>query len=326
MHKLWTQTRETRGLLAGLALAAGLLAAPYPSRGAEPEFVLAADGKPGATLVLPANPKPEEKNAAAELAAYLHQMTGAEFRTVAEDAAPPGPQIHIGATKAALAATGPLANAGLDADAIVMKCQPPERLLLLGRNPWGTEFAVYRFLYRYGGVRWYLPTAVGEHVPRKPTFAVPALDRTEAPAWLSRQWSAADRADKGEWNRRNLLRARFAFHHYLNVWLKPPLFDQHPDWFPLRPNGQRYRPRDDDHSWQPCMSNPAVAEYVATLVIEQFARNPATLSASLGVNDSDWRGYCQCDGCKALDVPGKKARHGGPDYANRFFTFANRVA
>ena len=326
MYRMWMRTRGWGGALGGLALGAGLLLAPPPSAAAAPEFVVATAGKPAAVIVLPASPKPEEKNAAGELATYLGRLTGAEFRLVAEDSAPAGPQIHVGCTQAALAVTGALENSGLDADAIVIKCLPPDRLLLLGRNPWGTEFAVSRFLSVYGGVRWYLPTAVGEHVPLKPTFALSALDRTEAPAWLSRQWSAADRADRGEWNRRNLLRARFSFHHYLNVWLKPALFEAHPDWFPLRPGGGRYRPREVDHSWQPCLSNPGVAEYVADQIMAQFERNPATLSASIGVNDSDWRGYCQCDGCKALDVPGKLSLHGGPDYANRFFTFANRVA
>jgi hypothetical protein len=321
-------TRAWQGLLGGLALGVGgvIASAPGAALAAEPEFAVASAGKASASIVLPVNPKPEEQNAAAELATYLRRLTGAEFRTVAEDGAPPGPQIHVGWTRTALAAVGPLETTGLDADAVVMKCQPPERLLLLGRNPWGTEFAVSRFLYCYGGVRWYLPTAIGEHVPLKPTFTVPALDRTEAPAWLSRQWSAADRADGGEWNRRNLLRARFAFHHSLNVWLTPALFDLHPDWFPLRPNGERYRPREQDDSWQPCLTNPAVAEHVAGLIIAQFDREPATLSASLGVNDSDWRGYCQCERCKSLDVPGKQSLHGGPDYSNRFFTFANRVA
>ncbi len=286
----------------------------------------ARDGRALAGIVVPAAPRPEESRAAAELAAFLRKLTGAEFPIAGEDAAPPGAQIHVGATRAALAVTGPLEASGLDADALRIVCRPPERLVLVGRNPWGTDFAVCRFLYLYGGVRWYLPTPIGEHVPSRPTLALPALDRTETPAWLSRQWSAADRADKGEWNRRNLLRPRFAFHHYLNVWLEPALFDQHPDWFPLRPDGQRYRPRQEDHSWQPCLSHPGVAEHVAGRILEQFARNPGQLSASLGVNDSDWRGYCQCDGCKALDVPGKTSLHGGPDYSNRFFTFANRVA
>jgi hypothetical protein len=326
MDQMWIQGRAWCRLLAGLALSAGLLLALQSGAAAEPEFVLAAAGKAMATIVLPVSPKPEETNAAGELATYLRQITGAEFRVAAEGSAPPGPQIHVGCTQAALAASGPLENSGLDADAVLIKCLPPERLLLLGRNPWGTEFAVYRFLYRYGGVRWYMPTTVGEHVPAKPSFALPALDRTEAPAWLSRQWSAADQADRGEWNRRNLLRPRFSFHHSLNIWLKPALFDQHPDWFPLRPTGQRYRPRDNDDSWQPCLSNPAVAAYVADLIGAQFDREPTTLSASIGVNDSDWRGYCQCDGCKSLDVAGKLSIHGGPDYSNRFFTFANRVA
>jgi hypothetical protein len=310
----------------GLMVTTMLLAALEQSPAAAAEFVVAADGKPAACIVLPTKPVPEETNAANELALYLGKITGATFRIVAEESAPAGPQMHVGRTAAALKLTGPLAKTDLDADAIMLKCVPPERLFLLGRNPWGTQFAVDRFLYRFAGVRWYMPTEVGEHVPRKATFTVPSLDRTESPAWLSRRWSAADRVDGGQWDRRNLMRPRFQFHHALGLWIKPELFDKHPDWFPLRPDGQRYRPHENDESWQPCMSNPAVAQYVADRIIEQFDRDPSQLSASIGVNDSTWADYCQCDACKALDVPGRQSLHGGPNYSNRFFTFANRVA
>lgn len=296
------------------------------ARAAQQTFPIASKGQAVAVIVVPASPAPEETSAASELAAYMRKLTGAEFRTVAENEAPAGPQIHVGRTGEALKATGPLERLALDADGVVIRTVGRDRLLLLGRNPWGTELAVYRFLCRFGGVRWYMPTEVGEHVPSKPTFTVPAIDLAENPDWLSRLWSAADRADKGEWNKRNLIRSRFSFHHYLNVWMQPSLYDEHPDWFPLRPKGERYRPRQDDHSWQPCMSNPAVADYVATRILETFDKSPTTLSASIGVNDSGWQGYCQCDNCKALDVPGKESLHGGPDYSNRFFTFANRVA
>ncbi len=307
-------------LLSMLAPSGAVLAAPG-------SFPIASKGQAEAVIVLPARPKPEEKSAAAELAATLGKMTGAAFRTAAEDSAPAGRQIHVGWTRQALEAVGPPDKTGLDDDGILLRTAGGDRLFLLGRNPWGTEFAVYRFLYRFGGVRWYMPTEIGVEVPSRPTFAVPApLDVAENPDWLSRQWSAADRADGGEWNKHNLMRARYSFHHYLNVWMQPALFDAHPDWFPLRPDGKRYQPREKDDSWQPCMSNPAVADYVAGRILETFEKNPATKSASIGVNDSGWQGYCQCDGCKALDVPGKMSLHGGPDYSNRFFTFANRVA
>ena len=46
----------------------------------------------------------------------------------------------------------------------------------------------------------------------------------------------------------------------------------------------------------------------------------------IGVNDSMWPGYCQCDGCKALTCPAGNRCTAAPDYSNRFFTFANRVA
>lgn len=302
-----------------LALALPMIAAGQVSA----DFVIVRDGLAAATIVVPDKPAPEESAAAKELSTYIQKITGASLAVVAEGAATSGPMIHVGKTKLVLQQDFNLDK--LDWDGLVMRTVG-SNLILCGRNPHGTEFAVYRFLYKFGGVRWYMPTEVGEHVPTRTTFTVPVMNLTENPDWLSRLWSAADLADKGEWNKRNLMRSRFSFHHYLNVWMQPSLFDQHPDWFPLRPNGQRYRPRPNDDSWQPCMSNPEVADYVAQRIIETFDKAPATISASIGVNDSGWQGYCQCDNCKALDVPGKLSLHGGPDYSNRFFTFANRVA
>jgi len=50
----------------------------------------------------------------------------------------------------------------------------------------GTLYAVYDFLERACGVRWYVPGAAGMVVPRRPTLTVPVMHVRRAPAMLYR--------------------------------------------------------------------------------------------------------------------------------------------
>ncbi|MCX7827530.1 MAG: DUF4838 domain-containing protein, partial [Verrucomicrobiae bacterium] len=161
-------------------------------------------------------------------------------------------------------------------------------------------FAVYRFLQKYGGVRWYFPTELGEVVPQRATFGVGKISDREEPSFRSRLWSSAAKFDRGEWERHNLCRGRYSFHHnLLNIFKPSKLYDQHPEWFP-EINGQRKRPRDDnDHHWQPCFANPEVARYAAQAAREYFEKNPDANSFSLGINDTAASGFCGCAACKA---------------------------
>ncbi len=288
-------------------------------------FDLVREGRPVATVVLPSDASQVLKDAAAELATYVGKITGAELATVAEEALPEGPAVLLGSTRAA--AESGVSAADLDRDGFLLRALGP-RLFIVGHDDEATRLGVCFLLQRYGGVRWYLPTELGEHVPKRATFSVPGnLDDVQEPDWQSRQWSSAARMDPA-WERRNLVRARYQFHHNLfKVFVPSELYDEHPEWFPLRsPDAaERYRPTsDDEHGWQPCFANEAAARYAADLIIRRFDEDPAATSFSLGVNDSS--GYCQCAQCRALDDPDKPTFRGRPNYSNRFFTFANRVA
>ncbi len=278
------------------------------------------DGQATATIVLPANPVPEEESAAKELTTYVEKMSGARLPIVREGAQVAGVKVCVGRTKFVDGLGLNLEK--LDWDGFVMK-SVGDSLVLCGRNPHGTEFAVYRFLSKYGGVRWYIPTELGEHVPQRKDWSISTINDVEQPHFLSRQWSAVAPFDKGVWEKRNLMRARFAFHHNLLHVFTPDLYDKHPDWFPLR-DGKRYQPKGaDDHSWQPCMSNPEAAKFAAQAAAKAFEKNPSLVSFSLGINDSN--GYCQCPNCQALVDPQKKFRD-RPDYSDLVFTFMNRAA
>ena len=123
------------------------------------------------------------------------------------------PVIHVGRDE--LVEKAGLHLDDLDEDGFVIHTLGDRHLILAGRYPHGSEFAVYRFLHKYGGVRWYFPTELGEVVPRQTSFVVGPLADREEPAYRSRQWSAAAGFDGGEWERHNLCRGRYDFHHNL---------------------------------------------------------------------------------------------------------------
>jgi len=79
-----------------------------------------------------------------------------------------------------------------------------EDLVLMGRDTGGaalqyrttqtgTLFAVYDFLEKFCGIRWFMPTELGEVVPPRKTLTVPAdLNIKEEPSFMARKTRFAD--------------------------------------------------------------------------------------------------------------------------------------
>ena len=172
-------------------------------------LTLVADGLPAATIVLSAKPTCVAQLAAYELQHHIELMTDATLpiRTEGEEKIA-GIQIAVGATKAA-------AKAGLTPDAWLPQEYAirvrPDSLILAGQDAlhfdpitydandamafgtWptayeaqGTLHAVYEFLERDCGVRWFTPTDVGTHIPQSATLEVELQDRRRQPAFAYR--------------------------------------------------------------------------------------------------------------------------------------------
>jgi len=288
-------------------------------------FPIVENGEPRAMLVTTDHPPLETQRAAAEFQRILKKMTGASL-PVGDSAG--SRRIHIG--RDPFVEKADLKLDTLDEDGFLIQTVGDRDLVLAGRHPHGTEFAVYRFLQQHAGVRWYFPQELGEVVPRRASFGVGRLAERHEPSFRSRLWSNAAPFDKGAWERHNLCRGRYNFHHNLiRIFVPSKVAVEHPEWFP-EINGQRRRPRDDhDHRWQPCFSNPEVARFAAETARKYFDAHPTAASFSLGMNDTSADGFCQCGACRALDPTDpaqQKTPRGLPNYSNRFFTFANRVA
>ena len=308
-----------------------------------PGFARAADPVPPAArpladfrrVVVPDAPKPVQKAAADELARCVGRITGTAPAVVPAgeyDPAAGGLSFFVGGetTRAVL---------GLDPgpwkeEEYLLKTVP-RGLVLAGDDgagdPWaaatraGSMLAAYTLLDDHLGCRWFWPGRFGEHVPRSPAAVVPALDVRATPKLFIRSvtegytqyHTAAYRDAFKKWYRRNRLgwTKSAVFGHSWNDAFDlrtDATFKAHPDWFALA-GGKRRPP-------QMCTTHPAVIDRM----VEHVLKGKADV---MNISPSDGGGFCQCDRCRALDVPGLLAYDNkSPQLSDRIFTYANEVA
>jgi len=295
---------------------AGVCSAQQKTRGAS---LLAREGQTTYRIALAADATPAEQTAARELAVYLGKVTGADFSVGGSTGASGKPVIAVGPGAARLLApdldlakTGPT---GLGDDGIVLKTVG-ENLVFTGAegSKRGTLYAVYEFLEREVGVRWWTPTE--ESVPSKPTLEVGPLDTRYKPPFLYREtlcgaigpfvWDQTDDVPRFAVRMRQnghfpKIPADWGGHYTLIGWchtfegLLPPAkyFEAHPEWY-----GEIKGRRTGDHS-QLCMTNEAMLAELTRNVLERIRNEPEAGMVSVAQND--WGGNCQCAACKAID-------------------------
>jgi hypothetical protein len=280
---------------------------------------LAEAGQARATIVLAQDATPAEQTAAAELAAYLKAISGAEFAVDQTDPAAGTARLLVGPSAAARAVLGDALVDGLGPEEFIVRTVGAD-LLLVGGRPRGTLYAVYSFLEQDLGCRW--TTWYGdESIPRQASLSVPALDRREAPAMAVRDIVThpnqdADRQLLQRFLVRNRCQGpdlrftgdltavggtshRFAYPpggwlvHTLFQWLPPKThFEAHPEWYSLA-GTQRVASR------QLCFTNPGLRAALTDAILKRIGEtDPGGLYS---VSAMDWTGaFCDCPGCAAL--------------------------
>jgi|UniRef100_UPI003782FFF2 hypothetical protein len=212
----------------------------------------------------------------------------------------------------------------------------PQGLVLAGDDgagdPWsittaaGSMLAVYTLLEDHLGVRWFWPGEFGEHVPANADALVPGLIDRRQPAFEIRSVELGyssiyhtkvfnDAARR--WARRSRLGwvKSAVFGHSWEAAFdlrKGETFKQHPEWFALV-NGKRRPP-------QMCTTHPDVIARMVDYVL-------AGKQDIMNISPSDGGGFCECERCQALDVPGVLAydkKH--VQLSDRIFTYANEIA
>jgi len=305
------------------------------------EFVVFERGDAKARIVIPSNATPAEKDAAEELARFLQKSSGAKFEIIAEGNSDTG--IFIGRTQRARMCG--LTERDLGDEGYVIRVNPLERrAAIVGGSDMATKFGVYDFLYRFVGVRWFLPTELFEIVPRRERLTLPECDITEKPALSPRSYSHIRSAPSPcypgnrdpqfgseRWGLRNRISAdgrgqpRY-FSHNLYRIINPRIYGKtHPEYFPLR-DGVRFVPESLRYqNWQPCTTNPDVIRIAIEHGRKFFRENPEHWKwFSLGINDGN--GWCECKNCTALDVPGRTFRRRKFIASDRYYHFVSIVA
>ena len=292
---------------------------------AQTDLTLFRDGRSDYVIVKPADASPSQAYAAEELQSLIQQMGGGTL-TIATDKAPlPAKAILLGNTKytaQVLGAKPDLESLGTDGFRL---CTKPPHVVILGSGVRGTLYGVYELLEHYGGCRWY--ASYDSVVPKLKAWTIPAIDDTQIPAFVMREpfWYDMFQGDFAARSRANGNRMdldeqhgghiRFGGGLFVHTFfrLMPPseFFGDHPEYY-SEIDGKR----SADHT-QLCLTNPDVVRIMTARVLEKIRQDPE--GKLFSVSQNDWRGYCTCDKCKAIDE-----REGSP--SGTLIHFVNQVA
>ncbi|MBL7186938.1 MAG: hypothetical protein ISS70_11520 [Phycisphaerae bacterium] len=130
-------------------------------------IAISRNGATKAVIVVAADAAEPERHAAAELADFLQQITGAKFEI--EPAPAEGKSRLLIGPGAAKLAQADFSTDGLGADGIIIR-NVADDLILAGGHPRGTLYAVYTFLEDNLGCRWW--SSKVSTIPKKPTVMV----------------------------------------------------------------------------------------------------------------------------------------------------------
>ncbi len=265
-------------------------------------LTIAEKGVAKAVIVIAEDAGEPEQHAAAELADFLQQITGAKLEIVHPPVAG-RPRLLVG-PKAAKLAVPDFSTDGLGADGIIIRSVGND-LILAGGYPRGTLYAVYTFLEDELGCRWWSSTE--STIPKKSMLNVGKLDVRYVPVLEYREPYWFDAFD-GDWavrNKSNGHRPRLdekrggkhtyeGFVHTFNRLIPPDkYFKDHPEWF-SEINGKRTQKRA-----QLCLTNEEMRKELIKNLKVRLRANPAATIAS--VSQNDWRGNCQCSRCAAIE-------------------------
>lgn len=289
-------------------------------------LTLSRDGQSAYVIVIPDRATPVERTAARELREHLAQVTGAALPIVAEAEAPgSAPRIVLGNGALTRRLLPDFKPAELAPDAIRIETVGAD-LVLAGHPRRGTLYAVYELLEDTVGVRWW--TSTETRIPKRPTLRIPPLKVAFAPKVPDRATRYLELSDgcftnhhlvtKTEQRQMGVFAARLRLNghdHYsipkeyggpnrLIGWVHTfyqingllpvaKYFDKHPEWYSLI-EGERRR----EHS-QLCLTNDQMRKEMVRVVKERIRANPGATMISISQND--WRGFCECPKCKALD-------------------------
>lgn len=273
----------------------------FPIYGCSDDSFIELNDSKSANYEIIGNGSGDEKKAADELRKYLSKITGVEFQEGTSDSRTP----KIIVSK----------NEKLGTQEVSYGFEN-EDLFIQGGSEKSTLYAVYEFLERELGCRFYSPTV--EKIPQQSSIKLPKdLDYQYSPPIHTRTVHSRLFYNFSNFaNKRKVTDEAFptyvpvakvhTFHRFLP---EEKFLKKHPEYFALR-NGRRL-------PTQLCLTNESVFQIVRDSVEQQLARYPDAKVISVSQDDNTQ--YCQCDQCEAIHQ-----KEGSP--AGSMIYFVNRIA
>ena len=260
---------------------------------------------------------PRERAAAELLIETVTAMGGPRLPLVAR---PSGerPAIHVGGTDFANALSNDFPS-GCDRDAFLIRLADPANLVLLGKCPVATGYAVREFLEAYGGVLWVWPGEGGTAIPKRRAWRPDVVSKMDIPAFGMRRFTGVSDDMCAAFRLQTEDPDEFRGLYSHNSWKVIPKSEwaTHPEYFNWR-DGVRLKP--ERMKTQLCVSNPEVVSRFVEAARRFFASHPVAETFSVTQGDGDLDYFCKCPACRAYDMPGEKG------LSDRYYAFANRVA
>ena len=143
-------------------------------------------GQTDLKIVLPVAATDAERDAADELKQFLDRASGASFELVTEGESETG--LFVGRTKLAKAwqLPPPPPTPEQDEGFAIEVRSAQKQAVIVGTIDMATKFAVYDFLDRFLGVRWFLPGRLFEVVPKCDRLVIADCAIRELPALSGR--------------------------------------------------------------------------------------------------------------------------------------------
>lgn len=245
----------------------------------------------------------------ADLVLYVERMSGAglELNYGEPPAGATGPLILIG--ELAEARSGPMTAHALGKQAFRVIVSP-DVIALYGESDLAASYAIYELLDRLG-CRWFMPGALGEEIPNRPTLELEQRDDVLAPSTAYRDLWYADL----DFKRRNRLGGvELLAGHRLERWITLQQREEHPEWRAVvagQPHPTRLR-------W----SDPNVAAAIAEAIDTSLTKtgvSSASLSPADGVDFDE-----TVD--RSVDANDWDPAMGTTSLTDRLLVLSNRVA
>ncbi len=303
----------------------------------EGKIDIVKDGRPNAAIVTEKNPTKCVAYAVRELNDHLEMCTGARLPVITDDKNFKGPEIHIGKTR--LSEQFCITPQSLPPSSWIIR-RAGKAIIISGGDkdkglsplhkacrPLGTLFAVYEFLERFLGVRWYWPGKIGIVAPKRENLSFTKLNLSGAPSYdiryfaycqpvggnvreVRKWWLRMRRGNPGDGQQKG--------NHSYEDW--PTRFGKtHPEYFAIQKDGKP-KTSGKPGGGHVCMSNPKVFEQKLADVLREFKK---TNYSKVMPGDANALLYCQCPQClKKINVTAPRSGR----YSNAVWGFANKVA